>query len=356
MLKRIMTILLCVLLVLLVAVAGYVAYVFIDYHRVPDFQALEITRQADENAKVEAGVTYSAVTYNIGFCAYTPDFSFFMDGGASSWAKSPESVRACAEGVGQVLDMQDVDFVFCEEVDRNSTRSYHIDQMDIINGHMSGYDRMFAVNYDSPFLFYPLTQPHGKSLSGLALYSRYPVHDGIRRSLPIAESVQRLIDLDRCYMKARTDMADGRALVMYTIHMTAYSSDATVRDNQLKMLISDMTEEYEAGNAVICGGDFNLEVRSMLVNENTPEWAHPLDRSALGQMADAWDILPEEVRESGCGSCRDSGVVYTPGVTQEWTLDTFLVSPNVTVETVETLDLGYTFSDHNPVKITFHIN
>lgn len=35
---------------------------------------------------------YSALTYNIGFGAYTPDFSFFMDGGKFSWAKSKDSV------------------------------------------------------------------------------------------------------------------------------------------------------------------------------------------------------------------------------------------------------------------------
>ena len=29
------------------------------------------------------GTEYTALTYNIGFGAYTPDFSFFMDGGES---------------------------------------------------------------------------------------------------------------------------------------------------------------------------------------------------------------------------------------------------------------------------------
>ena len=44
------------------------------------------------------GTEYTALTYNIGFGAYTPDFSFFMDGGESSWAKSKESVLDTVQG------------------------------------------------------------------------------------------------------------------------------------------------------------------------------------------------------------------------------------------------------------------
>jgi hypothetical protein len=33
-------------------------------------------------------------------------------------------------------------------------------------------------------------------------------------------------------------------------------------------------------------------------------------------------------------------------------IDGFIVSPNVTVDTVETLDFGFQNSDHNPVYIT----
>ena len=36
------------------------------------------------NSSLTTGQEYSALTYNLGFGAYTPDFSFFMDGGKSS--------------------------------------------------------------------------------------------------------------------------------------------------------------------------------------------------------------------------------------------------------------------------------
>lgn len=35
----------------------------------------------------------------------------------------------------------------------------------------------------------------------------------------------------------------------------------------------------------------------------------------------------------------------------DYTIDGFIVSPNVEVTSVETLDAGFAYSDHNPVKL-----
>ena len=36
-------------------------------------------------------------------------------------------------------------------------------------------------------------------------------------------------------------------------------------------------------------------------------------------------------------------------------IDGFILSPNVTLESVETLDLGFANSDHNPVRISVEL-
>lgn len=347
--------LILLLILLLTVVVGYVVYVFVDYHRIEDLQPLEAVHQAQESAAVAPGVTYKALTYNVGFGAYTPEFDFFMDGGSQSWAASEQSVRDAISGAGRLAATQDADFVLFEEVDLDSTRSWHVDQKAMLDDCFPGYDAGFAVNYDSPFLFFPLTQPHGKSLSGLAMYARFPMHEGLRRSLPITDSVMKLTDLDRCYMRFTVPMSDGRSLVMYTIHMTAYSSDATVRDVQLAMLIEDMSAEYAAGNAVICGGDFNMEMVKQTADENTAAWALPLERANLRGMINVWDQVTVQVVGVQYGSCRDAGTAYHPGQTAEWTLDSFIVSPNVIVEDVSCVQSGFTYSDHDPVLLTFHI-
>lgn len=95
--KKILKVLGIFLLIILVALIAYLIYLFASYHRIPDNQALKIEKTSDGTAAADTLTTekeYSALTYNVGFGAYTPDFSFFMDGGKSSWAKSKESVES----------------------------------------------------------------------------------------------------------------------------------------------------------------------------------------------------------------------------------------------------------------------
>lgn len=75
--------------------------------------------------------------------------------------------------------------------------------------------------------------------------SRHPISSAVRRSLPIETSVMKLVDLDRCYSVSRIPMENGRELVLYNLHLSAYTSDGTIATEQLQMLCADMLVEYE---------------------------------------------------------------------------------------------------------------
>lgn len=81
--------------VLLLAVIGYVLYVMLSYHRLPDDLELEIRRPAESGeggTAVSPGTDYEIMTYNIGFGAYTPEYSFLWMEGNPPWQKAG---RAC---------------------------------------------------------------------------------------------------------------------------------------------------------------------------------------------------------------------------------------------------------------------
>ena len=123
---------LAVILILVI----YLLYLVISYHRIEDNLALQV-ETSDEGGQQETknlttGEQYSALTYNIGFGAYTPDFSFFMDGGKSSWAKSKDSVLDTVQGAGDLAASLNPDFAMIEEIDLDSTRSYHVNEYDIL--------------------------------------------------------------------------------------------------------------------------------------------------------------------------------------------------------------------------------
>lgn len=142
---------------LLLVVVGYLLYLLMSYKRLPDDIKLTINPPKNETVPqiAETDQEYSIVTYNLGFGAYTPDFSFFMDGGESSVAESKESVVATISGAADMIKKMEPDFALFQEVDLDSTRSYHINQFDMLADTFDTYSSNFAVNYDSAFLFYP---------------------------------------------------------------------------------------------------------------------------------------------------------------------------------------------------------
>ena len=112
------------LLTLVLTVVGYLLYVVLTYSRLPDKLTLEIDGDAPAGS-VSVGEEYTIVTQNLGFGAYTRDFTFFMDGGTESWAESPQSVEECISKAAATVSSCNPDFILFQEVDLDSTRSYH---------------------------------------------------------------------------------------------------------------------------------------------------------------------------------------------------------------------------------------
>ena len=134
--KKVIKVILIILLAAVLIVGGYVAYVMIDYHRIEDNQVLQINDATSDAALVDT--EYKVISYNIGFAAYTPEFGFFMDGGTESWAWSQERLTDNIGNIGSFLSQQHADFYLIQEVDRDSTRSYHVDEAALLAALESG--------------------------------------------------------------------------------------------------------------------------------------------------------------------------------------------------------------------------
>lgn len=341
----------------LVVVLIYVAYVFATYHRIEDYQPLSVNSSLEEKEfqRVKTGEVYGAITYNAGFGAYLPEYSFFMDGGTESRAKDEESVYYSIQGAAAYMKQYQPDFLFLQEVDLNSTRSYHINQYELFRENFGEMQSVFAVNYDSAYLMYPILEPHGKSNSGIATFSSYEMTEGLRRSLPISESVMKLVDLDRCISISRLPVENGKELILVNVHMSAYGSDETVRAGQIGLLTQVMEEEYAKGNYVIIGGDYNHNLKLMGdVDGEFESWAYPFPREELPEhFAFCIDSFTEEEREQMWDTSRNADIPYTPGETYTITLDGFILSDNVECVSYEHLNTGYAYSDHEPVYMEF---
>ena len=278
-----------------------------------------------------------------------------MDGGTESRAFSKE---ACEENVNAAIEKQrawNPDLMLVQEVDFDSNRSHHVDQIQMLEAAFPEYSAVFAQNYDSSYLFYPVTKPIGASKSGVLTLASAQIGDAVRRSLPIEGGINKFFDLDRCYSVSSIPVSDGRTLKLYNVHLSAYSSDGSIAREQLALMAQEMAADYAAGNYVIAGGDFNKDLWGDSsaysgVSGVDASWCKPFPAELLPEGFTLVNSLDEE---NLVLSSRNTNIPYKRGESFEATLDGFIVSDNVQVRSCAIVDTAYANTDHNPVRMRF---
>lgn len=364
MVKKIFVSLAIILSIIILLVGGYLGYVILQYYRIDDIVNLEIDRNNDNNV-ISLNREYTISTYNIGFGAYNHDYSFFMDegymkdgtyvSGKYATAQSEEIVKTNTNGAINTIRGLNADFMFFQEVDKKATRSYNINQYQMIMDSFSNYSSVYASNFHSAYLLYPFNDPIGQTEAGIATLSSYKIQEAKRYKLPIDESFPtKFFDLDRCFMITRYKVDGDKELVLINVHLSAYDEGGVYRKKQLELLNSILKEEYNKGNYVIAGGDFNHDIADSLntfkTEQEVPEWVYVLNDSDLasGYKFAAAKNIP---------TCRSTDMPYTKNVNYSVVLDGFIVSDNIKINEVKNIaqddDQLFVYSDHNPVKMSF---
>ena len=351
---------------LVVFIGAYVIYMQTHYYRIKDYQSLPIKQKLTHPNKLQANTTYSAATYNVGFGAYNQKFSFFMDTGKmkdgtktqGKYGKAENEAAVLQNTNGEINTMKKInaDFMLFQEIDVNSSRSYHVNQVKKMSQNFANYEEIFANNFHSPYLLYPLNDPHGEVQSGLLSLSKYPVEQATRRKYPVSTSfITKFTDLYRCFTVMKIPVTNGHKLILINSHMSAYDKGGKMRVKQLKLLNSVMESEYKKGNYVIVGGDFNHTFgRKMLTHfksqQEIPDWVSVLSSKDL-----APDIrMVHAKNENTVPTCRGTDMPYQKGKTYTTVIDGFLVSKNVQA-TSENINTEFAYADHNPVKLSFKL-
>ena len=158
--------------------------------------------------------------------------------------------------------------------------------------------------------------------------------------------------LDRCFLVSRYQL-DGakKEMVMINTHNSAYD-DGTLRSNQMTYLKNFLVGEYEKGNYVIVGGDwnqcppkFNPEFADNLMDNNN---RMDIDQEYLPGWKWAYDSkIPTNRRVVS---------IYDKSTTLTTVIDFFLLSPNIEMVNVQGIHLGFEHSDHHPVKLKIQLN
>lgn len=369
-LKKIGKIALCVVLFIVLLVSGYATYFVTSFTRIGDHVVLTPTLATSEE-KVITSKQYNLLSWNVGFGAYSDDYSFFMDGGKYSRAFSEQAVNDNIKGIASAVEeaarkhtANGFDFICYQEIDYDSTRSYFVDQREFFKGQHPGYASVFAQNYNSPYILYPFNSPHGANKSGLMTFSKYKISTAMRRELQMEAGFMKYFDLDRCYSKSKIPVSNGKYLVLINLHLSAYTSDGTISTEQLKRLLADCKQEYDAGNYVVCAGDFNKDFideaeggSSKLFDQPVSNnvWVKSMD-PAIFEGTNMIKVAPLDRDQTiaPIPTCRNANLPYTEDI-DVYIVDGFLVSENVHVYNAFALDEQFKHSDHNPVVLSFRL-
>lgn len=360
---------------------GYFIHVLNSYSRIEDNLNIEI-KSCSKIEHVSTNKKYSVTSYNIGFGAYSQNYSFFLDTSVTTDGKnntgkygkalSKEEVLFNTNGAIETILNLNPDFAIFQEVDTDSTRSYHVNQYEMIKEKFNGYDSHFALNFHTAYLPYPLHDMHGKSNAGLTTFSRFQIAKATRKSLKVADDLSKLFDLDRCYTISEFKTDNNKTLIIVNIHMSAYD-DGGIRDIQLEQLNTYLKSVNNDDHYVIVGGDFNHDLLTYnpLFNYNDenpafkeyksfkqPQWLAYLHNSdGTSRIINPFIVYASDNAPTN----RDASVEWSKGNTYASTIDGFICSPNVEVVSIKTIVTSngnknvdhFAYSDHDPVLLEF---
>lgn len=286
-------------------------------------------------------------SWNIGYAGLGEESDCFMDGGTMVYPPNQDVVKKNFDGILDFMAQNPADAWLLQEVDLKSSRTNYTDQVTPLANALGG-NHAFAYNYKCLFVPIPFP-PIGYMESGIATFTRLQFRENAERiALPCPFSWPvSTANLKRCLLINRFPIENSdQELVLVNLHLEAYD-DGEGKIAQTRLLMDILREEYDKGNYVIAGGDFNQTFPGALdvfpIADSSKWTPGVLEKHML---TDGWRYA----YDSSTATCRLLDQPYSDDC-QLYVIDGFILSPNVKLESVQTVDLGFRYSDHNPVKL-----
>ncbi|MEZ5023619.1 MAG: hypothetical protein R2728_10250 [Chitinophagales bacterium] len=340
------------ILLLLVLLAAIYIIGSILYGTLTDYKPAEKITIEPSKASSSAILKDSLVFYiwNIGYAGLGAESDFFMDGGSSTRV-SKKLTEKNLEGIkATVSNWKDADFILLQEVDEVAKRSYNVNQFTAIENSLEdNWSGALAFNYRVNYIPVPLLKPYGKVMAGLATYSPYQSIENTRYQFPGKFSWPKSIFfLDRCFLVQRFPI-NGKELLVINTHNSAYDKGGILKAGEMEYLKKYVSAEYEKGNYVIVGGDWNqcppgYDCYGEFTKE---EVGYEQSSIADDYMPNGWSWAFDAANKTN----RKLEKAYEKGETFTTVIDFYLTSPNIEIQNVKGQDLDFQFSDHQPVRL-----
>ncbi len=350
--KNIFRISIVLFFIFLITPATFLTYISITNYQPPKFYSL----QADQNVshKTVEDSCLSIISWNLGYNGLGKEMDFFYDGGKKVRASRNLSLNYLKENTEFIKNINTVDFWFFQEVDVYSKRSYFIDQTKKLNKILDGHNSVFAKNYSVNWIPIPLLNPLGKVKAGMMSFSKFTPIESSRIAYPnIASWPNNLFLLDRCFILSRFLLPNNRNLVLINTHNSYYVNNDSLRNIELQIIRNKLMEEYNDGNYVIAGGDWNRLPFGFCdsFQGNLKQLQPSVPETTNGFLPKDWKWVYDRSEYTN----RELNMPFDEDLNKKASIDYFIISPNVEVIEKHVYPLNFENSDHNPVYLKFKI-
>lgn len=324
---------------LLVGIATFIA----GCGNLPTYGELDISRNVD---RPEAGHQISVTTWNVGYGAMGAGADFVADGGEHLRALDRGEIALAVTQIGLEADRFDTQFMLFQELANDSFLTRNVSVLAEVEDNLSDYSIVYWEDLGT-------TAPKPYDIShGMGVYALNDIDVSSAYELP-QEPEFFFLNVKRYYAAIVTEIpisGSDRKWVLMNIHLSAFDEGADVRREQVKAVFDFAKAEYDKGNYVVLGGDWNMRI-------SPTDFPHTTAGTNLFWVYDfPQELLPQGWRfgvDERTPTVRTLHKPYVEGENYTAIMDGFAYSPNVRLRRIETTDLGFEHSDHQPVTAVF---
>lgn len=315
-----------------------------------------LTPEADRQAPpamaglpAQMATTFSVSTWNLGYAGLGAASNFIADGGSALLPPSRQAVDDNLAGIVSTLPDIDAEVMLFQEVSNASPLSFWAPVRRDLLAAFSGRQSFYRPDAASRFIPFPLAIDHGT-------VSVAAVNPSETQIVPLPSEPGAMLGfLKRRYglhvLRFPVEGQPGE-LVIANLHLSAFDDGGTTRQAQIDAVLAFAQQEYAKANYVVLGGDWNMVLADPAIGHTTDDkylfWIYDFPTEKL---AEGWTI----VTDPAVPSVRTLHKPYIAGENFVTSIDGFIISPNLAADRVETLDLQFRYSDHQPVRATFSV-
>ena len=284
------------------------------------------------------------MVWNIGYAGLGEESDFKADGGEMLRPPGKDVVKKNLAGIQGVLKQAEPDVVLMQELAGPGFLTMGVDVLGGVKDTLADYSMLFSSDIRTRFFPGPMSLKHG-----LGTFMRV-AHEPTE-IVRIAEEPGTIMGfIKRRYHVQVTELdVSGQPWVLINVHLSAFDEGANTRMVQLREVLDLADSYYQQGKAVAVGGDWNMRLAptdfAYTADDSAQFWIHDFPREELKE---GWQLAIDPA----VPSVRTNEQPYEAGRNYTTNIDGLLLSPNVVLESAKGCDLGFQYTDHQPVLFT----